>query len=339
MEINYPILGIDVSKATLDLCLLTGPDQRTPLRVANTATGYKRLWQWLQKQTTAPVTACLEATNVYSAGIALFLYQQGATVCLANPAAVHSYMGAELRRAKTDKADAISIAEFAGAMARKLRPWQPLPADYETLRDLVRHLHTLTRNRASIKNQLEKTHYLSSAAKQHILRSHKADLAHYDKQIRAVKKEIQATLKTSVPMTQRFERLTTPPGIGEITALTYMAEIPDVRQFPKGKHLTSFAGITPRIRHSGKRKPESQPISKMGSGRLRQALYMASLSAKQYNPSIALFAQRLQNEGKKPKVVNIAVGRKLLLQLYAIDKNHTTYDPNYHILHLASGTN
>ena len=329
MEIKYPILGIDVSKAKLDLCLLTGSGERALLVVSNTASGFRHLWQWLSKQTTAPVTACLEATNVYSAGVAVFLYQHTVTVYLANPSAVHSYMGAELRRAKTDKADAISIAEFALAMAHKLRPWQPLPAAYEELRDLVRHLETLTRSRAKIKNQNEKAQYSTSAASHYIRCSFAAQITFYDKQISAVKKEIRACLKKSAPMTQRFELLTTAPGVGEITALTIMAEIPDIGQFTTAKQLAAFAGLTPRIRHSGTRKPSSQPISKMGSGRLRHALYMSALTAKRYNRGIEQFAQRLREQGKPPKLVNIAVGRKLMHQLFAIDKKQTPYDPKY----------
>jgi transposase len=139
-------------------------------------------------------------------------------------------------------------------------------------------------------------------------------------------------------MHRRFEVLTSSQGVGEITAFTYMAEVPDVHQFAHAKQLGAFSGMTPRIRHSGTRMPESQPISKMGSARLRQAFYMAALSAKQHNEPLARFAQRLHDKGKKPKVVNIAVARKLIHQIYAMDKHLTPYDPNYQNLQLAGGT-
>jgi transposase len=101
---NYPILGIDVSKKQLDVCVLQADEQRMSLTVNNTPAGYAKLMQWLKKQNVEPAAAGLESTSVYSMGIAVFLHEQGMVVYLANPSQVHSYMRAEMRRAKTDKA-------------------------------------------------------------------------------------------------------------------------------------------------------------------------------------------------------------------------------------------
>jgi transposase len=190
MNVKYPILGIDVSKATLDVCLLEEGDERTPLTIPNTSKGFASLMRVLTKHSVEPWTACLEATNVYSAAIAVYLHEHGATVILANPAAVHAFMQAEMRRAKTDKADAASIANFARAMAEKLRPWQPLPGCYAELRDLTRRLYAIRCNGARVKNQIEKTDYLTSEATTAIARSLRADLAHHEKQARAILEEL-----------------------------------------------------------------------------------------------------------------------------------------------------
>ena len=76
----------------------------------------------------------------------------------------------------------------------------------------------------------------------------------------------------------------------------------------------------------------------MGSARLRQVFSRAARSAKQHNEPLARFAQRLQDKGKKPKVVNSAVARKLVYQIYAMDKYQRPYDPNDQNLQLAGGT-
>jgi len=122
MNITYPILGIDVSKAKLDVCVREATKQRTSLIVANTPKGFASILTFLQKRglEVQGCTACLEATNVYSAGIALYLFEHGATVVRANPAAVHDFMGSDLRRAKTDKADAILICMGKGRKAPSL---------------------------------------------------------------------------------------------------------------------------------------------------------------------------------------------------------------------------
>jgi transposase len=336
---KYPILGIDVSKKQLDVCVLQADEQRMSLMVNNTPAGYEKLMQWLKKQNVEPVAAGLESTSVYSMGIAVFLHGQGMVVYLANPSQVHSYMRAEMRRAKTDKAGAEAIANFIAAMSKKLHPWQPIPEHYQELRDLVRYLHEITRSRATIKNRMEKIDYMTSKAKDRVLKLINADLAHYDKQISSIKKDIRKCISKHPDLKCRYERITTAPGIGEITAVTYMSEVPNVKLFSCAKKLVAYAGISPRISHSGIRHPESQPISKMGNATLRQAVYMGALTAKRHNQSMTGFATRLRDDGKKkPKVVTVAVARKLLHLLYAMDMNQTSFDPNYQKQHLITGT-
>lgn len=325
---NYPLLGIDVSKATLDICLRLETGKQLFLTVKNTSQGYAKLANWLERQEAAPSAVCLEATNSYGVGIALFCYERAMTVYLVNPSQVHAFMGAELRRVKTDKADAALLADFAVAMAHKLQPWKPLPEQYQELRELVRHLHQLIDNRARAKTHMEKIDYLMSAAKPHIVRSLKAELQHYEKEIKLILKDIQQCLRTHEELQGRYELLLSAPGVGPMTALTFMTEVPDIRQFASAKQLAAYAGVTPRIRHSGTRMPSSQPISKIGNARLRKAFYMAALTAKRFNQSIVGFARRLQQH-KKPKVVTIAVERKLIHLLYAMEKNQRPFDPKY----------
>jgi transposase len=186
---------------------------------------------------------------------------------------------------------------------------------------------------------MDKMDYMTSAAKERILKSINADLAHYEKEISSIKKDIRKCIRKHPDLTCRYERVTTAPGIGEITAVTYMSEVPNVKVFSCAKKLVAYAGISPRISHSGIRHPESQPISKMGNATLCQAVYMGALTAKKHNPNMTGFATRLRDDGKKkPKVVTVAVARKLLHLLYAMDKNQTSFDPNYQKQHQLKGT-
>lgn len=100
------ILGIDVSKAKLDVCLLRENDTTVETCFENNVEGFAQLQHWLTKQVTAPIPACLEATGAYSEAIATYLYQQGHTVSVVNPARIKAYAASQLRRNKTDKLDA-----------------------------------------------------------------------------------------------------------------------------------------------------------------------------------------------------------------------------------------
>lgn len=62
-----------------------------------------------------------------------------------------------------------------------------------------------------------------------------------------------------------------------------------------------------------------------GNGRLRTALYMATLSAAQHNPTIREFYQRLRAAGKPSKVARCAAARKLLRLAWALVKKNERY--------------
>lgn len=64
-----------------------------------------------------------------------------------------------------------------------------------------------------------------------------------------------------------------------------------------------------------------------GRFEIRRTLYMATLTASQYNPAIKAFYDRLVGAGKLPKVALIACMRKLLTMLNAMAKSNKPWDP------------
>ena len=64
-----------------------------------------------------------------------------------------------------------------------------------------------------------------------------------------------------------------------------------------------------------------------GRFEIRRTLYMATLTASQYNPTIKAFYERLRSAGKLPKVALIACIRKLLTMLNAMAKSNKPWDP------------
>ena len=131
------ILGIDVSKETLDLILIT--EKGTFHKVINnTSSGYESLENWLKAKRAKKVYACLEATGQYGEAVSEYLFDQGHQVSVVNPARIKRYGESKLHRNKTDKADAALIAEFC----QKEKPslWQPLSPEIKHLRALIRRL-------------------------------------------------------------------------------------------------------------------------------------------------------------------------------------------------------
>jgi hypothetical protein len=121
-------LGIDLSKAYFDVTLLKAAGDKAQSRFENNGKGFKELSQWLKAQQVSQVRACMEATNLYWEKLAQFLYEQGHTVYVVNPARITGHAMSQLRRSKTDKQDVIDgLDEFRNRNQLAFLHQRPIP--------------------------------------------------------------------------------------------------------------------------------------------------------------------------------------------------------------------
>ncbi|MEM7477133.1 MAG: transposase [Planctomycetota bacterium] len=140
-----------------------------------------------------------------------------------------------------------------------------------------------------------------------------------DQQIREVEEQMDALDAKCEAMTRKRKILKSAKGIGDVTTRTLLYEIPELGELNR-RQVAKLVGLAPFVHESGKLKGKSA----IGKGRKgpRCALYMATLSAKKYNPQIRAFYERLISKGKTPKVAIAAAMRKLLVTLNAMVKNN-----------------
>jgi transposase len=114
-------------------------------------------------------------------------------------------------------------------------------------------------------------------------------------------------------------------GIGKTGAGIILGEIGSVDRFKTVDSLVAYAGLDPSVKKSGQYESSNRKISKRGSPYLRRALYNSAVVAMTRNPVCKAFAQRLKAKGKKPRVVIVAVARKLLTIVYSVLKNNRKF--------------
>lgn len=110
-------IGIDVSKHTLDITILPTAEV---LGVPNDIDGHARLIARLQS-VGAIDRIVLEASGGYERDVALALADAGLPVVIVNPRQVRDFARASGRLAKTDRIDALVLAEFARALRPPVR--------------------------------------------------------------------------------------------------------------------------------------------------------------------------------------------------------------------------
>jgi transposase len=318
---NQPILGIDVSKDSLDVRLIHTDRGRSAV-FGNNPKGYKRLIHWLKKRCgQEQVHVCMEATGMYAFPVAEALYAAGEQVSVVNPARISAYAKSLLSRNKTDRLDAAIIADFCRTQSPPA--WHPPREELRELQSLVRLLEDLTATRQAEINRLKSG--VRSAVIARILEDH---IYYLNDQIKYVEQLIKAHIAQDGDLRRKKQLLLSIPGIGEKTAHIILGEILYLDSFENAKQLAAFAGLNPRQRLSGKMKGRS-PISKTGNANLRKALYFPAIVARGYNPVIRKFCARLEENGLVPMEVIIAGMRKLLHISFGVLKNDCPFDQNY----------
>ena len=315
------VVGIDVAKAKLDIALLIA-DNLERTTVANTVAGHDELCDWLAARTDGPVHACLEATGRYGEAIAGTLYAAGHRVSVENPAKIKAFAGTLLLRTKTDAVDALLIARYC--LMHQPPAWNPPDPAQIRLRALSRHRQALQKMRQQERNRL-KSGQLDPTIEQ-MLREH---IAHINAQIQELERQMRQLIRQHTPLKRQLRLLTSIPGVGFLTAVALVAEIPHITQFASARQLVAYAGLDPRHHSSGSSIRRQTRISKRGNARLRAALYFPAIAAKRFNPLVQPLVQHMMLDGHCPMSIIAAVMRKLLHYAFAVLRSGQPFDPNY----------
>src|ERR1700689_1876739 len=237
-------------------------------------------------------------------------------VVVVNPAQVRHFPQALGQRAKTDPIDAQMIARFVEATKPDLRPL----ADEATqlLADLV------ARRRQIIEMIVAERNRERRVAVKRIKKSIARLIAALEKELAEIDAEIDASVRGSPTWRDKEDLLASVPGVGQITARTLIAELPELGAL-NGKQIASLAGLAPFPPQSGQGKGKAMIAG--GRKSVRSALFLASLAACRHNPVLKAFRQRLIDAGKPKMLVAIAAARKLLTILNAILRDKQPWRP------------
>lgn len=320
-EMVTPVLGIDVSKKTLDVTLLTQKGGKKRKRVANNSTGIATLIEWLSRQSPGDIHVCMEATSVYWEAVAEALHETGYRVSVVNPVRIKGHAMSQLRRSKTDPVDGDVMADFCRTQTPEA--WTPPTAAEKKLRALVRHWEALKKSRTQQLNRL------GTCGDEEVKSSLETVLATLEAEIEAVVKRVEELIDQHPDLKGKKQLLTSIPGIGDTTAIHILAEMYDLSEYKDAKAAAADAGVTTSHYQSGTSVRRRPKISRMGKAAVRSALYFPAITAIKHNPVVRQMATRLANKGKHKAVIRVAAMRKLMHLAYGVLKNQRPFDPAY----------
>jgi transposase len=316
-------LGVDVSKAKLDVALLTAGAKFRSKVFSNDSAGLKSLLAWIEANVPGgklAVHVCMEATGIYHEDLALFLHDQQVAVSVVNPLLVKRFAEINRLRNKTDEGDAKCLARFCEMTQPEL--WEAPSPSVRALQALVTRLDTLLAMRHGEFNRLDVAHGSVRSSIQHVIAS-------LDSEVEQVREQIRQTIDDDPELKQRDGLLQSIPGLGDKTIPQLLAYIGRPERFKSVKALIAYASLTPMIRQSGTSLDRRSGTHPHGHRELKSALYFPAMVAGKYNPLVAAFWNRLKAQNKPGKVIVVACMHKLLAIAYGVLKSKKPFNPHH----------
>ena len=386
------LVGVDVSK---DFFSAAGLDEEGKEHFSGTyemnSHGFSEFLKALSShgERLDQMIVAMESTGCYHINLFSFLSSQGIRTVVVNPLLISNFAKLSLRKTKTDKKDALTIARFLLDHHEEISQFS-LSQDHQDLRDLSREreslCHLIAATKVEIKRvlrttfpELESIGNLYTGAMLRFLQQYpSARLVRGTKRVAIAKalrgpyvgdkltftaediikaaqssvavvspaKEIivQGKIATLLHLKERLEELTklltdlckatrvedlkilqSIKGVGPNTAVPFLAEVGEVKNFTSSKKLIAFAGLDPSIHQSGKFLGASK-LSKRGNRHLRRAIYLMTTSVVSQNVFFKAYFLRRKKEGLPPQKALFAVAHKLIRVIFAMLSQRTCFN-------------
>lgn len=289
------VAGVDVGKLWLDSAVNGG---EAGARFANDRKGIGELIAWLKAREVGRVG--VEATGGYEREVRQACAAAGLEVVVHQPAEVRLFARLKRLRAKTDAIDARLIAAATAQVDTVRAAADPRLAE---LAERLTAYEQIVDQAAELKTFLEQVRLKD------LTRTLKRQIAVLEQLKARLCADILARVRAQADLRARFDLLTSLPGVGPVVAMSLLIRMPELGAMKRGQPA-ALLGVAPFDRQSGQFKGKT-PIGG-GRRRPRRMLYLAALAAKRFDPGFKAFATRLATAGKPPKLVIVAVMRKLV---------------------------
>jgi transposase len=330
---RYLFIGIDISKATLDVCILSLLHLRDIHyhQFSNNMKGFIQLLKWLKQQSNlVPIEdwrVCMENTGMYSLELNCFLHDKGIWQAMENALQIKRSMG--VVRGKTDKADCKTIALYAYRFFDRLKPYVLPSATLLRLKALFAQRERLVsmHSQLLVGNQSMKG-YPKEIVKD-IERQNEKLLKNLSEQIKAVDKLLKECLKQDEELQRKATLIQSVPGIGPQTAAYLLIVSRGMNNFATPRQFACYSGCAPFAHTSGSSIRGKTKVHFIANRKMKMLLHMAAMNAITFNEEIKAYYQRKVAEGKNPMSVLNAVRFKLICRIFSVVKRDQEFEKEY----------
>lgn len=320
-------IGIDVSKATLDVFIHT---KRLHKQFLNNRKGFVLMLKWVKSEVLDLKNTlwCFEHTGWYCILLSHFMFSHKLEYCCVNALEIKRSSG--LKRGKTDKQDAEEIARYAWLRKDELQPSVPMSLDLIELQRLMSLREQFIKQSTALKNLSKGMRVtLENITGDFGLKAIEQTLKHLEAQRKKVEKAMLDLIKKDERMYHNYKMSKSVKGVGDIMAIQMLLHTHNYSRFGNWREFSSYCGLVPYPYQSGtsiNRKPRTHSIS---DKKMKSLLSMCAISAIQSDKELKQYYKRRVEEGKPKMVVINIIRNKIVSRIFATVKRGTPFVDMY----------
>jgi transposase len=311
-------VGIDVSKAWLDIAILSKDNQLQKTdRIDNTVNAISDYVRTLRSfSQTAGILFCLENTGKYGNAFLNVSATLHLNAWVEHPLQIKRSLG--MTRGKTDRQDAIRIAQYAFRFQDKVSLWKPEEKVILQLKELQAKRELLVKTYRMLRQ--------SVTGKDSDLQK---PLIALQKSIDKVEAKIEGLILVEPKLCSHYKLIQSVPGIGKVVATRLLITTKAFTQFTNPRKLACYVGITPFPYQSGSSIKYKNRVSKLGDQKLKSLLNMSAWNAIRSVPALKAYFERKVAQGKHKMSVINAVRNKLVAMVLSVVRRNQPYTKEY----------
>jgi transposase len=324
MKKKLVIIGIDVSKATLDVFIR---DFNIYFTVENGPKGFLMLLETACKVAKCKKEGlffCFENTGKYSKLLSVFLQSQSLTFTMESALKIKRSLG--MARGKNDKVDSIRIAQYAHEKWDSLEPTVLPGAEIFQIKSLLSARQKLVKHRTAYKNGLTDLHDCHKDGENDIIKEVQERLIKkLDEEIKYIEDQIHKIIKQDEDISKNYSLILSVKGVGKILGFFLIGYTANFTQFSNARSFACYAGIAPFENSSGTIKGRSR-VHPFANKQLKTLLNLAASSVIQTKGEYSIYYNRRVNELKKSPMSTLNIIRnKIIFRVFAVVQRETPY--------------
>jgi transposase len=324
MKIKKEVIGIDVSKLTLDVFIHS---LKHHFIVSNNPAGFSKLLQVIWKELPANkgnLFFCFEDTGKYSLPLCIFLNGEKLSFSMVPALDIKRSLG--LVRGKNDKKDAGFIALYAWRKRDEIKPTIFPAGAIVRIKQLLSLRNKLVKHKKAYQTAMcDIQDYFKEGDSQFYLDVNKRVIKLLSSEMESIEKEIETIIKSDPEVQKNYKILKTIPGIGKIIAFYLIAYTHNFTKFENARKFCCYCGIAPFENRSGTSLKGRTKVNPLANKMIKALLNMGALSAVRNNPEFrSYYNQRVENGYNKMSTINI-IRNKIVFRAFSVIKRGTPY--------------